>query len=90
MGNHKSFRAAFQAWFRPIFLWGYGSLIVVLSACSSMTVIHTVCGPSLLTSLPPASVLVANIWPVGAVGLTLAVLALIGTPSGLRLRRVGA
>ncbi len=76
MKDRESFSEEFRNWFRPIFLWGFGVSIFLLSAYSFLTEIRTGAGPSLLLTLLPLAVLLALVWVVASVLATLAAIGI--------------
>jgi hypothetical protein len=76
MENPQNFETRFIEVFQPIFLWGVGALELMLVLYTVYMEFVTGTGPSLLSTVLPLSVVIAIVWAVLAVLITLAVIGL--------------
>lgn len=76
MENSKEFETRFVEVFQPIFLWGVGALELTLVIYTLYMEFVTGTGPSLLSTVLPLSVVIAIVWAVLAVLITLIVVGI--------------
>ena len=76
MENSKEFEIRFVEVFQPIFLWGVGALELTLVIYTLYMEFVTGTGPSLLSTVLPLSVVIAVVWAVLTVLITLAVIGI--------------
>jgi len=76
MENSEEFETRFIEVFQPIFLWGVGALELTLVIYTLYMEFVTGAGPSLLSTVLPLSVVIAIVWAVLAVLITLTVVGL--------------
>ncbi|MCR9194915.1 MAG: hypothetical protein NXH88_09300 [Hyphomonas sp.] len=72
----QDFEAQFTETFQPIFLWGVGALELILILYTLYQEFVTGTGPSLLSTVLPLSVVIAIVWAVLSVLITLAVVGI--------------
>ena len=73
MSDRQDFETRFIEVFQPIFLWGVGALELALILYTLYMEFVSGTGPSLLSTVLPLSVVIAVVWAVLAVLITLAV-----------------
>lgn len=76
MENSEDFETRFVEVFQPVFLWGVAAAELILVLFTVYMEFATGTGPSLLTTVLPLSVVIAIVWAVLAVLITLAVVGL--------------
>lgn len=76
MKTQQDFESKFIEIFQPIFLWGVGALELMLILYTLYQEFVTGTGPSLLSTVLPLSVVIAIVWAVLAVLITLAVVGI--------------
>ena len=76
MDDPQNFETRFIEVFQPIFLWGVGALELFLVIYTLYMEFVSGAGPSLLTTVLPLSVVIAIVWAVLAVLITLAVVGI--------------
>lgn len=76
MENSEQFETRFVEVFQPIFLWGVGALELILVLYTVYMEFVTGTGPSLLSTVLPLSVVIAIVWAVLAVLITLIVIGI--------------
>lgn len=76
MKNPQDFETRFIEVFQPIFLWGVGAFELALVIYTLYMEFVTGTGPSLLSTVLPLSVVIAIVWAVLAVLITLAVVGI--------------
>lgn len=76
MNNPQDFETRFIEVFQPIFLWGVGAFELALVIYTLYMEFVTGTGPSLLSTVLPLSVVIAIVWAVLAVLITLAVVGI--------------
>ncbi len=72
----QDFETQFTETFQPIFLWGVGALELILILYTLYQEFVTGTGPSLLSTVLPLSVVIAIVWAVLSVLITLAVVGI--------------
>jgi len=72
MKNPQNFESRFTEYFQPIFLWGVAALELILVLYTLYMEFVTGTGPSLLSTVLPLSIVIAIVWAVLAVLITLA------------------
>lgn len=73
MKVQQDFESRFTKIFQPIFFWGVGALELTLILYTLYQEIVTGTGPSLLSTVMPLSVVIAIVWAVLAVLITLVI-----------------
>ena len=76
MEEPQNFETRFIVVFQPIFLWGVGALELILVIYTLYMEFVSGAGPSLLTTVLPLSVVIAIVWAVLAVLITLGVIGI--------------
>ena len=76
MDDPQNLETRFIEVFQPIFLWGVGALELFLVIYTLYMEFVSGAGPSLLTTVLPLSVVIAIVWAVLAVLITLAVVGI--------------
>lgn len=76
MKNPLDFETRFIEVFQPIFLWGVGAFELALVIYTLYMEFVSGTGPSLLSTVLPLSVVIAIVWAVLAVLITLAVIGI--------------
>ena len=76
MEEPQNFETRFIEVFQPIFLWGVGALELILVIYTLYMEFVSGAGPSLLTTVLPLSVVIAIVWAVLAVLITLGVIGI--------------
>lgn len=74
MKVQQDLETRFTETFQPIFLWGVGALELILILYTLYQEFVTGTGPSLLATVLPLSVVIAIVWAVLSVLITLAVI----------------
>ncbi len=74
MKVQQDLETQFTETFQPIFLWGVGALELILILYTLYQEFVTGTGPSLLATVLPLSVVIAIVWAVLSVLITLAVI----------------
>ena len=72
----QDFETRFTETFQPIFLWGVGALELTLILYTLYQEFVTGTGPSLLSTVLPLSVVIAIVWAVLSVLITLVVVGI--------------
>ncbi len=75
MEKAEDFETRFVEVFQPVFLWGVGALELALVIYTVYMEFVTGTGPSLLSTVLPLSVVIAIVWAVLAVLITLTIIA---------------
>lgn len=76
MEKSEDFETRFVEVFQPIFLWGVGALELALVVYTVYMEFLTGAGPSLVSTILPLSVIIAIVWAVLAVLITLIVIGI--------------
>jgi len=76
MKKPQDFETRFIEVFQPIFLWGVGAFELALVIYTLYMEFVTGTGPSLLSTVLPLSVVIAIVWAVLAVLITLTVVGI--------------
>lgn len=76
MEKPQDFETRFIEVFQPIFLWGVGALELSLVLYTVYMEFVTGAGPSLLSTVLPLSVVIAIVWAVVAVLITIAIIGI--------------
>lgn len=76
MKNTQNFETRLTEVFQPIFFWGVGALELLLIVYTLYMEFVTGTGPSLLTMVLPLSVVIAIVWAILAVLISLAVIGI--------------
>ena len=76
MEKAEDFETRFVEVFQPVFLWGVGALELALVIYTGYMEFVTGTGPSLLSTVLPLSVVIAIVWAVLAVLITLTTIAI--------------
>ncbi len=74
MEQPRDFEARFTEVFQPIFIWGVGALELALIIYTLYSEFLTGTGPSLLKTVLPLSVVIAVVWAILAVLITLVII----------------
>lgn len=76
MVDQKDFQEQFIKVFQPVFMWGVATLELALLIYTFYSEFRTGTGPSLLYTILPLSIVIAIVWAVLSVLLTLVILGL--------------
>jgi len=76
MNNYKKFEAQITETFKPVFLWGVGALELILLMYTLYMELVTGTGPAVLTTVLPLSVVIAIVWAVLAVLISLIIVGI--------------
>ncbi len=71
MEKSEDFETRFVEVFQPVFLWGVGALELALVVHTVYMEFVTGAGPSLISTILPLSIVIAVVWAVLAVLITL-------------------
>ncbi|RIJ14641.1 hypothetical protein [Henriciella mobilis] len=84
MEEPQDFETRFSEVFQPLFLWGVGAFELTLVIYTLYMEFVTGTGPSLLSTVLPLSVVIAVVWAILAVLITLAFIGLKNRASRAR------